>query len=212
MLAYVEWGTDCLQHLDGIFAFAIWDEWEQELFVARDRIGVKPLFYTQFGDSFLFASEIKAILAHPDVHPEITETGLAELLFMTPTRTPGVGVFRGIQELKAGHWLKVSSTGISSRCYWRLTNQPHEDDFSTTVNKVSELLRLAVKKQLVSDVPIGTMLSGGLDSSAVAAIMTQDFQTNGIGPVPTFSLDYEANDQYLQPMNSSQMRILLGQR
>ncbi|TGU58671.1 asparagine synthetase B, partial [Mesorhizobium sp. M00.F.Ca.ET.186.01.1.1] len=102
---YLEWGTNCLAKLNGIFAFAIWDERAQRLFVARDRMGVKPLFYAQRGSSFLFASELKALLAHPDVKPELSREGLAEVFGISPARTPGHGVFHQVHEVRPGCFL-----------------------------------------------------------------------------------------------------------
>lgn len=198
LAAYAEWGMDCAEHLNGIFAFAIWDEGEQQLFIARDRFGVKPLFYAQVGNSFLCGSELKSLLAHPDIRPEIDEEGLAEILLMGPARTPGVGVFRGVKELKPGHWLKLNRDGIVIKPYWELVSNHHTDDFETTAAKVRELFQDAVKRQLVSDVPIGTMLSGGLDSSAISAVSAQVFKEEGRGILHTFSVDYLDNDRHFQ--------------
>lgn len=198
LTAYAEWGIDCPQHLNGIFAFAIWDEQEQQFFAARDRIGVKPFFFAQAGSSFLFGSEIKSLLEHPDIEPVVDEEGLAEVLMMGPARTPGVGVFRQIRELKPGHWMRVNRDGIISHPYWELVSHHHEDDFETTVHRVRELFQDAVKRQLVSDVPIGTMLSGGLDSSAISACAAQVFAEEQRGALHTFSVDYAENDKHFQ--------------
>lgn len=197
-LAYAHWGTDAPKHLNGIFAFAVWDEVKEELFLARDRLGVKPLFYAQIGSSFLFGSEIKSILAHDNMSAEIDEIGMNEILMLGPARTPGIGVFRGIQELKPGHWLKVSRKGISIQPYWELISKPHEDDFATTVARIRELFEDAVRRQLVSDVPIGTMLSGGLDSSAISAFSAKVFAEEGRGDLHTFSVDYVDNEKYFR--------------
>jgi asparagine synthase (glutamine-hydrolysing) len=194
--AYAEWGVCSPEHLNGIFAFAIWDEQEQSLFMARDRMGVKPLFFAQVGSSFLFASELKALLAHPLVEPVLDETGLNEVLAMGPARTPGIGVFKGIRELKPGWWLKVSQDGIETRPYWELVSDHHRDDWETTVERVRELFVDAVRRQLISDVPIGTMLSGGLDSSAISACAARVFREESRGLLTTFSVDYVDNDKH----------------
>ncbi|SEM84436.1 asparagine synthase (glutamine-hydrolyzing) [Lihuaxuella thermophila] len=196
LAAYAEWGLSCPEHLNGIFAFAVWDEANQQLFIARDRIGVKPLFYAQAGSSFLFGSEIKSLLAHPAIRPELDEEGIAEVLMMGPARTPGVGVFRGIKELKPGHWMVINREGITVKPYWELISRHHTDDFETTVANVRDLFQDAVKRQLVSDVPIGTMLSGGLDSSAISAFAAQVFKDEGRGILHTFSVDYADNEKY----------------
>jgi asparagine synthase (glutamine-hydrolysing) len=196
--AFSAWREDAPKELNGIFAFAIWDESKEELFIARDRIGVKPLFYTSIGNSLLFGSELKSILAHPDVPREIDEVGLNELLVMGPARTPGVGVFRNIHELKPGHWLRFNRDGLTIRPYWELVSDFHQDDLPTTVARVRELFQDAVGRQLVSDVPIGTMLSGGLDSSALSAYAAKFFQQENRGTLHTYSVDYVDNDKYFK--------------
>ncbi|TCS95466.1 asparagine synthase (glutamine-hydrolyzing) [Hazenella coriacea] len=196
--AYAEWGDRCPEYLNGMFAFAVWDERKEELFLARDRFGIKPLFYTQVGTSFLFGSELKALLAHPEVRAEIDDEGIAEILLMGPARTPGLGVFCGIHECKPGHWMRVGHQGITVQSYWELVSQPHTDDFETTIHRVRGLFQDAVRRQLVSDVPIGTMLSGGLDSSAISAVVASIFEEEGRGPLCTYSVDYRDNDQYFQ--------------
>jgi asparagine synthase (glutamine-hydrolysing) len=196
--AFSAWREDAPKELNGIFGFAIWDESKEELFIARDRIGVKPLFYTVVGESLLFGSELKSILAHPDVPREIDEQGLNELLVMGPARTPGVGVFRNIHELKPGHWLRFNRDGLTIKPYWELVSDFHQDDVPTTIAKVRDLFQDAVGRQLVSDVPIGTMLSGGLDSSALAAYAAKVFRQENRGMLHTFSVDYVDNDKYFK--------------
>lgn len=201
LTAYIEWGPDCAERFNGIFAFGIWDEAKQRLFLARDRIGVKPLFYTQKDSSFIFGSELKALLANPAVKPEIGEEGLAEVFMIGPARTPGHGVFRGVKELKPGYSMIYSRSGISIRQYWSLESQPHSDDFDTTAERVRELLQDTVKRQLVADVSVCTLLSGGLDSSALTALATNFYQAEGLGPLHTYSVDYVDNDCYFKASN-----------
>ena len=130
LLAYMEWGPACVKKFNGIFAFAIWDESRQRVFLARDRLGVKPLFYTQKGSSLLFASQLKSLLVHPLVIPAIDGEGLAELLVMGPSRTPGHGVLQGIKELRPGHSMLYSRSGMTINRYWALESLPHEDDLA----------------------------------------------------------------------------------
>lgn len=198
LVAYAEWKEDCPKYLNGIFAFAIWDEAAQKLFLARDRIGVKPLFYAMKGSTFLFGSELKAILAHPEIPAVVNEEGLAEVLLMGPARTPGCGIFRNIYECKPGMWMQVSREGVQSSSYWQLVSKEHADDFTETAATVRDLFYQAVKRQLVSDVPVGTMLSGGLDSSAISSCAAQIFREEGRGALSTFSIDYEENDRFFQ--------------
>lgn len=199
LLAFMEWGADCLARLNGIYAFAVWCEEEQALFMARDRLGVKPLFYTRQGSAFIFGSELKALLAHPAVQPEVNAEGLAEVLVIGPARTPGHGVFRNVKELKPGHWLRYDRQGVAVRRYWSLESRPHEDDFKTTVAKVRWLLEDTVERQLVADVPVCTLLSGGLDSSGVTAFSAGVFRRKGRGTIRTYSIDYEENEKYFAP-------------
>lgn len=196
LAAYAEWREDCPKHMNGIFAFAIWDETLQQLYFARDRIGVKPFFFTKRGSSFLFGSELKSLLTHPLVEPILDDTGIAEVLLMGPARTPGVGLFRDIEECKPGSWGRISRDGFKMQPYWELVSQPHTDDLDTTIERVRELFKSAVKRQLVSDVPIGTMLSGGLDSSAISAYAAQVFAEEGRGVLDTYSVEYAENDRY----------------
>jgi len=196
--SYIEWGGDCVDRLNGIYAFAVWDNRQKELFLARDRIGVKPLFYSRKGSSFLFASEIKAILAHPLISPKINREGLAEVFALGPARTPGHGVFSEIDELKPGYCMRVSADGMEIRRYWALNSHSHEEDFEHTAARVRELVYDSIKRQLVSDVPLCALLSGGLDSSAIAAVAAEVYRNENKDPIRTFSIDYVGNDKFFR--------------
>ena len=198
LLSYIEWGSQCLKYLNGIFAFAIWDQENQKLFMARDRLGVKPLFYTLQKKSLLFGSELKALLAHPLVSPEVDSQGLAEIFVLGPSRTPGHGVFKGINELKPGHFLFYSPEGLHEERYWRLESKPHMDDTDTTAEIIKCLLKDIVAKQLVSDVPVCTLLSGGVDSSALTALAAGALKNKGKGSLHTYSVHYRDNKKYFQ--------------
>jgi len=198
LTAYMEWGPDCLSRLNGIFAFAVWDEGRQTLFMARDRLGVKPLFYTQKGSSFIFGSELKAILANPRIRAEIDGEGLAEIFALGPARTPGHGVFRGIAELRPGHYVTVSRNRIEISRYWRLESRMHRDDLETTAETIRWLLRDTVERQLVSDVPVCVLLSGGLDSSAITAFASEVYRQRGLPPLDSWSIDYQGNAKHFQ--------------
>lgn len=193
--AYIEWGAACTERLNGIFAFAIWDEARQRLFLARDRLGVKPLFYTRLRGGLLFASEIKALLAHPEVNAELDDEGLAEIFMLGPARTPGHGVFRGLAELRPGCAAVFDRQGLALSTYWELASQPHEQDFPATVAMVRDIFQDAVKRQLVSDVPLCTLLSGGLDSSAITAVAAGAYREEG-RVLDTFSVEYVDNDKF----------------
>ena len=199
LLSYIEWGEKCVDYFNGIFAFGIWDEADKTLFLARDRMGVKPLFYTQRGKSFMFGSELKTLLAHPDIKPALDGEGIAEIFMLGPSRTPGHGVFKGISELRPGFCLTYNKSGMKIQKYWKLESRPHEEDFDTTVGKVRELLLDAIERQMVADVPVCTFLSGGLDSSGITAVSSGLYKNNGMGPLHTYSIDYVDNEIHFKP-------------
>ena len=195
LVAYIEYGPSCVERFNGIFAFGIWDEYRDLLFLARDRLGIKPLFYAERGSSFLFGSEIKALLAHPAVEAAVDYEGLAEIFMIGPARTPGHGVFKGISELKPGCCMTVRRSGKQISAYWALESKPHCDNFPTTVAKVRDLLQDATRRQLVADVPVCTLLSGGLDSSALTAFAASSSKD----PVDTYSVEYTDNNLFFTP-------------
>lgn len=195
--SYAYWGADCVSHFNGIFSFAVWEHDKKRLFIARDRIGVKPLFYAEIPDGFVFASEIKALLEHPDVPHEIDKKGVSELLLMGPGRTPGYGVFRTIREVKRAYAGYYDNGKLELREYWKLKAAPHTENFAQTAEHTHYLVKDAVQRQLVSDVPIGTFLSGGLDSSLLSSLANENMKKNG-KILHTFSVDYRDNDQYFQ--------------
>ncbi|GGH77971.1 asparagine synthase (glutamine-hydrolyzing) [Pullulanibacillus pueri] len=187
--AYLEWQEDCVTHFNGIFAFGIWDEKVQRLMLGRDHLGVKPLFYTQVGHSVIFGSEIKVLLSHSAVHAEVDREGLAEIFGMGPIRTPGQAVFKGIKEVRAGHYALFTSSKKVTHPYWQLKSQPHTDDVDTTVSKIRTLLEDTVRHQLIADKPLVSMLSGGLDSSGLTAIAGQEYKEKG-KRLHTYSIDF----------------------
>ncbi len=194
--AYIEWGEECLPKLNGIFAFAVWDASRQRLFLARDRIGVKPLFCCRKGGTFLFASELKALLAHPLVCPRLSPEGLAEVFVLGPARPPGQGVFEDVFELRPGYCMTVGRDGERTRQYWKLESHGHGQTFDETADAVRRLVCDAVRRQLVSDVPLCVLLSGGLDSSTITAIAAEEYAREGKGKLNTFSVDYAGNDRF----------------
>lgn len=197
LIAYLHYGRQCVDLFNGIFAFAIWDEERQHLFAARDRLGVKPFFYSYKDNRFIFASELKALLEHPAVEPQLSEEGLAEVFIQAPARTPGHGVFDDINELKPGYCLELTEKELKIKPYWTLKSYKHEHSFDETVEHIRSLLLDTVKRQMISDVPLGTLLSGGLDSSALSALAVKYGRANAPG-LRTFSVDYVDNDKYFQ--------------
>ncbi len=195
---YAQWGRGCLEKLNGIFAFAVWEEKAKRLFLARDRIGVKPLFYAEHEGGLLFASEMKTILDYPGFRAAIDITGAAELLLIGPGRTPGCGVFRGIKELEPGGFAVWEGNRLRTGRYWKLTDGEHPYSFDETVEMVRYLVTDAIRRQMVSDVPIGCFLSGGLDSSLICSVVAKELAEQG-RTLQTFSVDYENNDRYFTP-------------
>lgn len=196
--AYAQWGEDALTRLNGIFAFAVWEHKKQSLFLARDRMGVKPVFYMQHQGGLLFASEIKTILAYPTVKAELDGEGAAQIVLLGPGRMPGSGVFRGIMELEPGCCGRYSDGRWTWRRYWKLTDREHTQSFEETAENVRFLVTDAIRRQMISDVPIGTFLSGGLDSSIISSICAQEMKEQG-KLLSTFSVDYVNNDKYFVP-------------
>lgn len=194
--AYVEWGNDCINRLNGIFAFGLWDETRQQLLMARDHLGVKPLFYAQRGSALLFGSEIKALLAHPLVKAEVDAEGLSEV-FSIGRITPGCGVFRDVHELRPGHMMIVNRERARTIRYWSLRSAPHTDDLDTTAERIRALLEDTVRRQLIADMPVVAMLSGGLDSSGLTALAGREFQREG-KTLHTYSLDFVDSAQHFQ--------------
>ncbi|MET3657062.1 asparagine synthase (glutamine-hydrolyzing) [Sporosarcina psychrophila] len=198
LTAYIEWGENCVMHLNGIFAFAVWDQHREQLFMARDRLGVKPLFYREENESLIFGSEIKAILAHPKVKSEVDREGFQEIFGLGPSRTPGHGVFRGINELRPAHALIYNRNGLKTWRYWNVESKKHHHTLDETAEQVKILVKDAVERQLVADVPVCTFLSGGIDSSAISSFASEYFKKEGRGTLHTYSIDYEHNNQYFK--------------
>lgn len=196
--AYARWGESCLEKFNGIFAFAVWESRRKRLFLARDRIGVKPLFYMPHENGLIFASEMKTILAYPTVKAQLDEQGAAEILLLGPGRTPGCGVFRGMYELEPGCCAYYENGHLQIRRYWQLRDREHSESFEETVEHVRWLVEDSIKKQMVSDVPIGTFLSGGLDSSLISAICAGLMRERG-ERLRTYSVNYVDHEKYFQP-------------
>jgi asparagine synthase (glutamine-hydrolysing) len=187
---YEEWGNDAVQKFNGIFAFALWDDNKQQLLLARDHLGVKPLYYTTVGQRFLFASEIKALLADKQCPREVSLRGLGQLFTLRYVPSPAT-LFRAINKLPAAHLMVVTSSGITIRRYWNWTPQLAEGDETELVERYQSLLQDAVRLQMRSDVPVGLFLSSGIDSNALLAMMSAQVAR----PVHTFTIGFEHGEQ-----------------
>lgn len=195
--AYCEWKEKCCEKLNGIFAFAIWDDGEHSLFVCRDRIGVKPLFYSRKNGVFAFASRIKSLLLIPEISAEVDENGLNEIFMLGPAKPIGSAVFKDISELPPASYMTVKNGNVSIKQYWRLTAKEHTDNEAQTIEKTHFLVTDAIKRQLVSDVPLCTFLSGGLDSSIISEIASREYLKRG-DRLTTYSVDYTDNDKFFK--------------
>ncbi|WP_332691247.1 asparagine synthase (glutamine-hydrolyzing) [Halalkalibacter lacteus] len=196
--SYIEWGYQCLEKFNGIFAFAVWNDKDESLFMARDRLGVKPLFYTVRKGFLLFGSELKALLAHRDIEPVVKTEGLAEIMGLAPSRTPGHGIYDDIQELRPAHMLIYDRNGATISRYWTLKSKKHEHTTYETAEHIRDLMEDIVERQLFADVPVGMFLSGGVDSSALTALAAKVYEKQGKGPIRSYSIDYDENDKYFK--------------
>jgi asparagine synthase (glutamine-hydrolysing) len=199
LTAYLEWGADCLSRLNGMFAFAAWDIQREELLLARDQLGVKPLFYYPTEAGIIFGSEPKALLAHPSVKAIVDEDGLRELF--GHGRTPGKAVFRNMPEVRPGHAIRISRAGgLREHRYWALAANQHTEDLDSTVTHVRHLLEDVVARQLIADVPTSVLLSGGIDSSTLTALAAATLRRQGTGPVRTYSMSFTGYTENFEPM------------
>ena len=193
--SYIYYGKDVVNHLNGIFSFAIWNTKTQELFMARDHFGVKPLFYTEFDGSLIFASELKAIFKYPHFEKIIDSQGISELFGIGPSHTPGLTIYKNIYEIKPAHFAVYNKSGLHIEQYWELKSKRHLEDFDETCSHLESLLKDSISRQLVSDMPICTFLSGGLDSSIITKFTSDYLQKEDMAPLDTYSVDYVDNDK-----------------
>lgn len=194
LMAYLTWGADFIKKTNGIFSLAIMDTAKERLLLYRDRSGIKPLFYSickETGTIF-FASELKALLACPCILPEIDREGLNQIFSIGPARSSGCGVYRNIDEVLPGHFICCTASGIRQKSYWKIESRVHTDSLEETIEKTGFLVRDAVRRQMVSDVPICTFLSGGLDSSLISAICAEELKKKN-SRLQTYSFDFTGN-------------------
>lgn len=185
---YLHWKENVAHHLNGMFAIAIWDCQREQLVLIRDRLGVKPLYYYLTETGIIFASEPKAIFKNPYVKPRVSKTGFCEFLDMV--KTPELTVYDGMYEVRPGHMLIFDRSGLRKETYWQLKAKAHNDDLDTTIAIVRDILTDTVKRQMIADVPICSLLSGGLDSSAITALAVQGMTK---GSFKSFSVDFTHN-------------------
>lgn len=200
LLGFIEYGADIISKLNGIFSFAIWDCMNETLFLVRDRLGIKPLFYTIYNDSLVFGSELKTLFQFPGIKPTLDKNGLGEIFGLGPAKTYGNGVFKDCHEVLPGHYISFNKDGLKDFEYWSLVSKPHTDSYEKTIETTSYLVTDSIKRQMVSDIPICTFLSGGIDSSIITAVCAKELQKQG-GQLNTYSFDFEGNDKYFKANN-----------
>ena len=193
--SYIYYGHDVVKHLNGIFAFAILDTNKNEVFLARDHFGIKPLFYTIKDGTIIFGSELKAIFEYPGIEKILDQQGICELFGIGPAHTPGTTIFKDIYEIKPAHFGIFNNSGLHLKQYWKLVSKEHTDSLGKTCEKIKFYLNDSITRQLVSDVPICTFLSGGLDSSIITKFASDYCKKQGLPPLDTYSIDYVDNDK-----------------
>jgi asparagine synthase (glutamine-hydrolysing) len=195
---YIKYKEKCAEKLNGIFAFAIYNSEDESVFLCRDRIGVKPLFYYEYKGGLMFASEIKALLASQIVKPQIDEQGLAEIFFLGPARTPSCGIFKGVFELNAGECAVYRNSKLTRKRYFSIDAKEHTDSEEETIEKTRWLLTDAIQRQLISDMPMCYFLSGGLDSSIIVKTASNYSKEHKLGKINTYSVEYTDNKKYFE--------------
>lgn len=212
LYSYILYGEDCPCHLNGIFAFCIYDG--ERIFAARDRFGVKPFYYSKIDSSLLFASEIKALLTNSQISRDVDRQGLWELLYLSPNFIGGKSVFKDIYELLPAECMIFDKSGLKKRKYWQIKAIPYFKDRGFAIDVTNYLVKDAIKRQLVSDVPLCVLLSGGLDSSVVTAVAAKEYKKRG-KILDTYSFEYEGNknaftESILQPERDDDYAVYLA--
>lgn len=215
LYSYIIWGEECSKKLNGIFAFVIYDSKRKHAYLSRDRFGIKPLFYTFIDRTLIFASEIKALLKHPRVKRQLDQIGLWQLLYLMPVKEEGTAIFKDIYELPPASHALLNSDGLKATKYWALRALPNTENEKNIVETTRELLRDAIERQLVSDVPLCTFLSGGLDSSVITAVAVEKYKQEG-KILSTYSFEHEGNKAHFnqtlfQPQSDDDYAVYLAQ-
>lgn len=212
--SYIIYGNECAKMLNGIFAFCVYDIYEHKVFFVRDRMGVKPFFYNVTGSTFSFASEMKALLENEAISRKVSQEGLWQLIFLSPVTLSGTTVFNDISELKPAMCGEFSEQGLKLWEYWKLEAKPFVGDTIDAAEATADLLNDAITRQTVSDVPLCTFLSGGLDSSVITAVVAEHYRKKG-EVLSTYSFEYEGNKQnfkstLFQPQGDDEFAVYLS--
>lgn len=197
LYSYILYREKCASKLNGIFAFAILDERKYEVYIARDRMGIKPLFYTQLGTTLLFASEVKGLLEHPGVKPSVEKEGLWQLLYLAPIKIGGTSVFKNIHEIPVACYGIYRGDKLTLYPYWSLEAKVCHESEAEIIEHTKYLVTDAIKRQMVSDAPLCTFLSGGLDSSIISSVGARQYKSEG-RILSTYSFEHEDNKENFQ--------------
>ena len=191
LAAYAKWGENCLKHFNGMFAFAIYDQSNQELFIARDRLGIKPLYYSQINEQLIFSSEIRALLASGMIPKKMDLNSLEDYLLYQTVHAPAT-IIENVKLLMPGHFMKINNGQLEIKCWWKpeIKSSKSNSDYSAVCKDIRKLLRDAVACRLVADVPFGAFLSGGIDSSVIVGLMSEVASS----PVNTFSVTFDDSE------------------
>jgi asparagine synthase (glutamine-hydrolysing) len=192
---YISYGTAFLSMLNGIYAFAIYDEAKDTLYLVRDHFGIKPLYFTQVQDTLFFASRMDTLFTDEILQPKINDQGLNEIFTLGPSKTSGCGVFQGVQEVKPGEVITISRELFHRELYYKIVSREHTDSYGETLEKTRYLVESSIKQQMLSDVPVATFLSGGIDSSIVSSVCGEAYRQQG-KTLDTYSFDYKDNSLY----------------
>lgn len=204
--AYEQWGADCVRRFNGMFAFALWDGYRRELFLARDHLGIKPLYYVQVGTRVLFGSEIKALLQDSGCRPDVDIDALAQLFTFRYVPSPAT-LFQGVRKLAPGYWMKISTRGVEVNRFWKWAPRVHTNrSEQALIEEYCALLEDAVRLQLRSDVPVGLFLSSGVDSAVLLAIMSQYSSS----PVRTFTIGFDGGDRSNEVADAHKLAAAFG--
>lgn len=190
--AFIHWGAGFVEKLNGIFAIAIYDEQRNTMYLFRDHFGIKPLFYTRIGDTTVFSSRIDTLFEYPRIRPALDISGFNEIFTIGPAKTYGHGVFTNIKEVLPGEYIVITPDTFSRKMYYKIKSHPHTDSYEKTIEKTAYLVEDSIRRQMISDVPICTFLSGGIDSSLVTSVCAKYLDKNEV--LTTYSFDFEDND------------------
>ncbi|ONI38517.1 asparagine synthase (glutamine-hydrolyzing) [Candidatus Epulonipiscium fishelsonii] len=214
LYTYIVYKDNCASKLNGIFGFVIYDEFESKVYIARDRFGIKPLFFSKVNTTFLFGSEIKSLLKHPQVSPKIDKEGMWQLLYLAPNKIAGTSVFKDIYEVKPAYHGYFKENSLTLEPYWKLEAKEFVGNREEAIETTKYLLTDAIKRQLVSDAPLATFLSGGIDSSIISSVASRHYKENN-QVLNTYSFEYEGNkdnfhNTLFQPQKDDEFAVYLA--